>query len=318
MLAELFEKQKGYLSDFFTKVDLDEAEAIAKDLRECSGSLIFTGVGKSGHIAEKIATTFSSTGTKAHFLSTQNALHGDIGIVHPEDVVIFLSKSGETEELLKLLPFVHVRGAKTQAWVCKRGSALGGKAKREVVLPMEEELCPFNLAPTTSAAIQLIFGDIMAVSVMQERGFTIDDYFLNHPLGQIGKRIEMKVSDLMLKGDRLPTCRKEDLLADVLYELTNKRCGCVMVVNDSGKIEGIFTDGDLRRALQSDGQIVLQKSMGELMTQNFMSLSEDVRVEEAKKKMQENPERRVMMLPVTAEERLVGLLHMHDIVQTGI
>ncbi|MDN3508186.1 MAG: KpsF/GutQ family sugar-phosphate isomerase [Simkaniaceae bacterium] len=318
MLAELFEKQKGYLNDFFEKVDIDVAESITKDLQECCGSLIFTGVGKSGHIAEKIATTFSSTGTKAHFLSTQNALHGDIGIVHPEDIVIFLSKSGETEELLKLLPFVHLRGAKTQAWVCKNGSSLGGKARKEIVLPIQEELCPFKLAPTTSAAVQLIFGDIMAVSVMQERGFTLDDYFLNHPLGQIGKRIEMKVSDLMLKEDRLPTCRKSDLLSDVLYELTSKRCGCVLIVDEKEKIEGIFTDGDLRRALQEEGQSVMQKTMETLMNPTFISANETDRIELAKQKMQENPERRVMMLPITAEDRLVGLLHMHDIVQTGI
>lgn len=316
MLKDLLETQKELLSFFFEHVDEVELESAANAMLQCPGNIVLSGVGKSGIVAEKIAMTFVSTGTVAQFLSAGNALHGDIGLVNEGDCVILLSRSGETEELLKLIPFIKARGAKVQAWVCKAGSTLGRLADHELILPMEKELCSYDLAPTTSAAIQMIVGDAIAVWLMDKRQFSLDEYQQNHPLGQIGKRIQLKVQDVMLIGERVPKCHPEDRLGDVLIELTNKRCGCVVVTDENESIVGIFTDGDLRRALQNQCDNMLDEPIANLMTRDFIAVKKEERAEIAKRKMQEK--RRVMMLPVVEENALVGLLHMHDLIQSGI
>jgi arabinose-5-phosphate isomerase len=316
MLKELLQKQRSNLSDFFERIDVQGVEETVEMMSTCLGGIIFTGVGKSGFVAEKVAMTFMSTGTRAHYLSAGNALHGDIGLVTSDDIVVIMSRSGETEELLKLVPYMKDRGAKVHAWVCREGSTLGKLADREIVLPMEKEICPYDLAPTTSAALQMIFGDVIAVWLMERQRFSLEEYQKNHPHGQIGKRIQLKVKDVMLKGEQIPTCRGSDLLGEVLVELTNKRCGCLVVIDEKRRIEGVFTDGDLRRALQDQSIKVLEEPIVNLMTQGYISTKKEERAEIAKKTMQKK--RRVMMLPVVEDDALVGLLHMHDLIQAGI
>lgn len=316
MLEALFKTQKRSIDSFFSDVNLDEAEKILALLASSRGTLIFTGVGKSGYIAEKLAMTYTSIGVRALFLPPSNALHGDIGLVSPGDLVIFLSKSGESAELLNLIPHLKTRGAELISWVSTPNSRLSGLTDHTITLPVEKELCPFDLAPTTSTAIQLIFGDIIAVALMEKNQISLDDYFTNHPGGAIGKKISLKVSDLMLQGEKLPIARKSDKLIDVLVELTQKKSGCLLIIDERGTLLGIFTDGDLRRALQESREGIFEKTIGELMTTECISVSPKQSAVQAAKQMQEK--RYVQAAPVLEDGKLVGLIRMHDIIHEGI
>lgn len=316
MIKALFEKMQQHLAYFFKTIDMARVEALLQIIAKCEGSLIFTGVGKSGIIAQKMAVTFISTGTKAFYLSPLDSLHGDLGIVSSKDIFIFLSKSGQTAELLALLPHVKKKGAFTVGLVSSSDSLLGRECDFQLKLPVEKELCPFNLVPTTSTSVQLIFGDILAVALMQHKKISIDDYALNHPAGAIGKKISLKVEDLMFKGESMPLCRSNDLLIDLLHLLSSKKCGSLIVVDEKGNLEGIFTDGDLRRSIANHGEKLLKRKIGELMTVSPKCITKDILAVEALKKMEEGP--LVTVLPVVEQKRVVGLIRLHDIIQAGI
>ena len=311
-------KDKSGLDQWRKRVGEKAAEKIYRLILSCEGMLIFTGVGKSGIIAEKLAMTMISTGTKALYITPTNALHGDIGIMTDKDILICISKSGESNELLGMIPFAQKKGAKTMAWVSNSNSKLIEKCDEGISLPLNKELCPFDLAPTTSTAIQLIFGDVLSVALMKSKDFGLDQYALNHPAGQIGKKITLTVDDLMLQGDKLPICTPEDRLKDALVILTHKQCGCVLIMECENRVQGIFTDGDLRRAFQKDPATMLEKRMKDLMTRAFLRIEKGVLAFEALRMMQKDPKRRVMMMPVLDENNLIGLIRMHDIVQAGI
>ena len=185
-------------------------------------------------------------------------------------------------------------------------------------LPVKQELCPLDLAPTTSTAVQLLFGDILTAALMRAKNFSVDDYISNHPLGAIGKKMTLKVKDLMKKQHDIPLCSPKDLLMDVLVELSNKKCGCLLVVNEGQELQGIFTDGDLRRALQGSGSRVLEKKMEELMNMCPIAIEQETLAWDAIKLMQKDPKRWVMVTPVIEEKKVVGILRMHDIIQAGI
>ena len=315
MLKCLFEEQRRYLNAFFDAVDPLAAEKILKILLECKGVIILSGVGKSGHIAQKIAATFSSTGTRSFFLNPSNALHGDIGFVGKEDLFLSLSKSGQTQELIDLLPHIQRKGAKTIAIVSSPHSKLAKMSDLSILLPVQREICPYDLAPTTSTAVQLIFGDCLAIALMQAKQFSIDDFALNHPKGILGRKITLKVADLMLKGEEIPRCKPQTILVDVLHELSLKRCGCLIVADEENRLCGIFTDGDLRRAIQSKGETSLKMAMSELMTPNPKWIGTETLALEAVQKMEEDPARLITVLPVLNEGKVVGLIRMHDILQ---
>ncbi len=319
MLKELFELNRATINYFFDHVDLEAAERIFTVMKECEGTLCFTGIGKSSVVAKKIAVTMISTGTRALYLSATNALHGDLGLVTDKDVFVIFSKSGESEELLNLAPYIRNKGAKLIAIVSQTHSRLAKACNLSIVLPVEQELCPFNLAPTTSTTIQMIFGDVMTVALMREKRFTLDDYALNHPAGRIGKRITLKVGDLMLTGNRIPTCKGSDIALNILSELSSKGCGCIMVVDETGILEGIFTDGDLRRALQQHGIAALEKPVHDLMTTTPRCISDNLLAWEAMKEMEKDQKRPITSMPVTDDQkRLLGLIKMHDILQSGL
>lgn len=318
MLKELFFKQKEYIDYFFDKINLREAEDFFKCCLECKGLIILSGVGKSGIVAEKIATTMTSSGTRAIYLSPINFLHGDIGIFSPDDILIFLSKSGETEELLTLIPFLKKRGVKLLSIVSNPDSRLAKESFLSLTLPLVKELCPFNLVPTTSTALQMIFGDILSVALMRAKNFDLSMYALNHPLGEIGRKISLKVNDIMLKEENLPIVREDNLLHEVLVELSLKKSGCLIVVDNQADFKGIFTDGDLRRALQNYGQGVLNKPMKELMTTSaIVCPNEQMLVWDALGIMQKDPRKWITVLPVLDKHKLIGLIRMHDIIQRG-
>lgn len=319
MLKELFAQKKLYLDYFFKHLDIPAAEKILHLLHSCQGTMVFTGVGKSGLVAKKIAMTMTSTGSRAFYLSPTNALHGDLGILTDRDIFIMLSKSGESEELLHLIPFLRNKHVKIIAIVCNANSRLAKSCDYSVTLPMEKELCPFDLAPTTSTVIQMIFGDVLTIALMQMHNFSLDQYALNHPAGKIGKRITVKVQDLMLKEKSVPLCKPDDKLVESLVELSNKRCGCLLVVNKEMHLEGIFTDGDLRRALQKHGAQVLDQPIGALMTKSPRFIDPHKLAWEAMKQMEFDQKNAITCMPVLDETRKVlGLIRLHDIVQSGL
>ncbi len=318
MLKELCHLQQRYLNAYFQNLNLEEAETFLAACLACKGILFFTGIGKSGFIAEKIAATLTSTGTKALFLPPANFLHGDLGVVGPEDIFIMMSKSGETEELLGLIPFARKRGAKVLGILSNTHSRMARACDLSVHLPVEKELCPFDLAPTTSSEVQLLFGDVLAMGLMKAKGFSLKEYSENHPSGSIGKKATLRVEDLMLQDQHLPCCGPQDRLIDRLHELTSKKCGCLLVTSEKREFLGIFTDGDLRRALQNQGPGVLERTMESLMTASAIWVPRNILAHEAVKIMQKDPKKWVMMAPVIDEKKVVGLIRMHDIVQAGV
>lgn len=319
IIQELIEKEREALNHFFDQVDLKEIEKLLKLLHDCQGLIFVTGVGKSGLVAEKIAMTMTSTGSRAFYLSPYGALHGDIGMVSDQDVFVMLSKSGESEELLNLVPYIRNKGAKMVAVVMNPASRLAKACDSVVLLPLEKELCPYDLAPTTSTVIQMIVGDLLAIGLMRLKEISVDEYAMNHPAGRIGRRIFTKVKDLMITGQGIPLSRPADRLVEVLVELSNKRCGCVLITDAEQRLLGIFTDGDLRRALQNHGPVALEMAMGELMTPTPRSIGVADLAWTALQKMEADQKHPIMVLAVLNDQKqVVGIIKMHDIVQSGL
>ncbi len=319
MLKELLQKEKGYLDFFFDKIDVAAAEKMVSILHGCQGVMIFSGVGKSGLVAEKIAMTMTSTGSRALFISPTNAMHGDIGIASEKDVFVFLSKSGESEELLQLIPVLRNKNVKIIGIVSNAQSRLAKASDFFIDLPLQQELCPFDMVPTTSAVIQLIFGDLLAVSLMRMKNFSLEAYFQNHPAGRIGKRISLKVADLMVSGMNMPLCKPQDKLVDTLVELSNKRCGCVLVIDDAHYFQGIFTDGDLRRSLQKHGASSLHFNMEDVMTKTARWIEPHNLAWDAMRVMEGDQKNAITVLPVLEKgKKVIGLIKLHDIIQSGL
>lgn len=315
MLKEIFTSERQFLDYFFNNVSLEEAEKVLHQFLTCSGMIVFSGVGKSGIIAEKLAKTLISTGTRAIYLPPTSALHGDIGILTERDQMVILSKSGQGQELIDLAQSVKRRGVPLMAWVSAKDSPLSRVADFTMNLPLEREICPFDLAPTTSTALQLIFGDVIAVALMRAKSFSLDQYALNHPAGAIGQLISQRVQDVMITGDALPICHSGERLKELLSPLSAKCCGCLLIIDEKGDLQGIFTDGDLRRALERHQDKLLDKPIGELMTVNFRFTTPTVLTSRALDQMENGP--KIMMLPVLEDKKLVGLLHIHHLMHTS-
>lgn len=318
MIQELFNKAQAGLNSFFESIDVAKTEELLNLLAACKGSLIFTGVGKSGLVAKKIAVTMTSCGTRAMFLSPVDALHGDLGIVTNQDILIIFSKSGESDELLELIPAMRNKHVQIVSIVCNERSRIAKASDFVLTIPMQKELCPYNMAPTTSTVTQMVVGDVLTIGLMQTKKFTLDDYAINHPAGRIGKRITLRVRELMVKDDSLPVCQPESALVDTLVELSHKRCGCILVTDPTQKLLGIFTDGDLRRALQKLGAEALKSTIADVMTQAPKTISPDALAYDAMVVMEEDQKNAISVLPVVESEKVVGLIKLHDIIQSGI
>ncbi len=317
-MQRLFQAFHAALNQFFEALDFENLEKAFDTISQCQGTLFLTGVGKSGIICQKIAATLVSTGTRAFFLSPTGALHGDIGIVTNLDLFLIFSKSGESDELLSMLPYIRKKGAKIIAVVSNPASRLARLSDIYVHLPIVKEICPYDLAPTVSTAAQLIFGDCLAIHLMQKKAFSVSDFASNHPGGLLGRKITLKVSDLMLKEEQIPQCRPEDLLINILPELTGKRAGCILIANKERRLKGIFTDGDLRRAIHTKGDKALQCKMLELMTEAPKTSNPNQFAIHALRQMEEEKNREITVLPVLEEGKIVGLLRLHDIIQQGL
>lgn len=317
-MQSLFQSFRQSLNLFFDRIDLQGIEKALQALLQCKGTVFLTGVGKSGFIAEKVAATMVSTGTRAAFLSPAGALHGDIGIVSPQDSILAFSKSGESDELIAMIPFIRKKGAYSIAAVSNPLSRLAKACDLAVHLPLQKEICPYDLAPTVSTAAQLIFGDCLAIGLSRAKSFTLEEFAANHPGGFLGRKITLKVTDLMLQGNALPICNAKDRLIDILPELTGKRCGCILIADASMRLEGIFTDGDLRRAIHTSGEKALQSPMGTLMSRSPRTVEPGRFAFEALRQMEEDPSRLITVLPVLQDGQIAGLLRMHDILQSGL
>ena len=295
---------------------LDNAFSNAVELlASCKGKIIISGMGKSGIIGQKIAATMSSTGSTALFLHPADAAHGDLGIVDHNDVVICLSKSGTTEEMNFIIPALRQIGAKIIAMTGNQRSFLAQNADIMLDTGIEKEACPYDLAPTTSTTAMLAMGDALAICLMQQKKFTQRDFALTHPKGSLGRRLTVKVTDIMAKDDALPLVTESASVTDLILEMTSKRYGVSAVVNGDGRLCGIFTDGDLRRLVQS-GREFLCLSAGSVMTANPKTVTTSTMAKECLDILETY--RITQLLVCDNEERPVGIVHIHDLVTLGL
>ncbi|MCG3194094.1 MAG: KpsF/GutQ family sugar-phosphate isomerase [Thermoanaerobaculia bacterium] len=290
---------------------LDESfDRAVETLGRTPGRVIVTGVGKSGIIAQKIAATLASTGTAAFFLHPTDALHGDLGMILAGDVVLALSNSGETEEIVNLIPHVRRRGASLVAISGRRDSTLAKNADVTVAAGIREEACPLNLAPTASTTAQLAMGDALAMAVSILKGFRAEDFALLHPGGKLGKRF-LTVSDLMHSGEAVPRIGRTAPLKDVVYEMSKKRFGITSVVDDSGRMLGVISDGDLRRLLEQDVESPWKAVAHEIMNARPKTIPRTALATAAIRQMEE---KKITSLFVLDErDRPEGILHLHDL-----
>ncbi|KVU25615.1 arabinose-5-phosphate isomerase [Burkholderia ubonensis] len=291
------------------QLDGDFVKAVAL-LLGCGGRVVVSGIGKSGHIARKIAATLASTGTPAFFVHPAEASHGDLGMVTADDVFIGISYSGESEELVAILPLVKRIGAKLIAITGRAESSLGQLADVNLNAAVAKEACPLNLAPTASTTAALALGDALAVAVLDARGFGSEDFARSHPGGALGRRLLTYVRDVMRTGDEIPSVGLDATLSDALFQITAKRMGMTAVVSADGKVAGIFTDGDLRRVLERDGDF-RRLPIADVMTRQPRTIGPDHLAVEAVELMERH--RINQMLVVDADGALIGALNMHDL-----
>ena len=291
----------------------DSFEACVNEIYSAKGRVVVTGIGKSAIIANKIVATLNSTGTPAVFMHAADAIHGDLGMIQSDDIVICLSKSGNTPEIKVLVPILKRRGSKLVALVSNTNSYLARQADFVLNATIAEEACPHNLAPTTSTTAHLALGDALAVCLLELRHFSSRDFAEFHPGGSLGKQLYLKVSDIY-SNNALPMVRADTLLKDVILEISSKRLGCTAVVDESSNLLGIITDGDLRRMLQKNTNIATITA-ADIMSKTPKKIEKDEFAVKALHQMQEN---NITQLVVMNGEKLVGFIHLHDLLKEGI
>lgn len=293
----------------------DQFAAACQLMLSCTGRVVVIGMGKSGHIGNKLAATLASTGTPAFFVHPGEAGHGDLGMITTQDVVLALSNSGETQEILTLLPVIKRLGARLISMTGRPHSTLAQAADVSLDVGVSEEACPLGLAPTASTTAALAFGDALAVALLEARGFTAEDFAFSHPAGALGKRLLLRVEDLMHKGEAMPHVTQTTSVVAALKEITGKRLGMTTVIDDSGKLIGLFTDGDLRRALEKRLDIH-DLTMLEVMTRHPKTIAAHELAAEALKQMEEY--KITSLVVADAQQRPVGIIHLHDILKEGV
>ena len=300
--------------ELLNRLDGNFASACERIL-QCKGRVVVMGVGKSGHIARKLAATLASTGTPALFVHPAEASHGDLGMITGDDVVIALSNSGSTEEILKLLPVLKRKGSPLIAITGKLESDLARAADEVLDASVSLEACPLGLAPTSSTTVSLVLGDAIAMALLEARGFTRDDFAMSHPGGNLGRRLLVKVRDLMHTGSEIPRVNQGTRLSEALIEMSSKGFGFTTVIDREGLLAGVFTDGDLRRTVDS-GCDLQNQLIDDVMSASFKSITPDALASEAARIMQEN---NVYVLVVTRDSvHLDGVLKMHDLLQANV
>lgn len=297
---------------------IDESFLQAVDiLFHCKGKVVLMGMGKSGLVGRKIASTFASTGTPAFFLHPAEGLNGDFGMLAREDVIIAISNSGETRELVDVLPLIKRYGNRMIALTGHSKSTLAKAADVNLDIHVKEEACPLGLAPTASTTATLALGDALAVTVMEKKGFREEDFALLHPGGSLGKRLLLKVENLMHGGEAFPMVSEKALMKDVIFEITSKRLGVTGVRNAEGSLVGVITDGDLRRALERFGDL-LNRQAFEVMTKNPKRIEKDALAAQAVQRMEEFSITSLFVFDSVFDKAPIGVIHLHDLLKAGV
>ncbi len=312
----VLEIEAASISNLTNKLD-DSFTQACRAILACHGRVVVIGIGKSGHIARKIAATFASTGTPAFFVHPAEAAHGDLGMITTDDVVITISKSGETQEILSFMPFLKRRGIKLISMLGNIKSSIAELSDIILDVSVSREACSLNLAPTASTTTTLAMGDALAITILQARGFTEEDFARSHPGGLLGRKLLVKISDIMLTGDDLPKVFTNTPLPAAILEISAKRLGLTAVVdnNDPDKIIGVCTDGDLRRAF-GRGIDVQKTLINDIMTKNFKTIYSDLLATEAVHLMQNH---KISALPVIdRNNKFVGALNIHNVFAAGV
>lgn len=297
-----------------TKLDSNFEKAV-DIIMNCEGRVIVTGMGKSGLIGKKIAATMSSTGTPSIFLHPAEGVHGDLGVITKKDCIIAISNSGETDELISILPVIKMLGVKIIAMVGRLDSTLAKKSDCVLDASVIREACPLNLAPTASTTVALALGDALAVALLNKRGFKKEDFAMFHPSGTLGKRLLIKVEDLYHTGDELPVVKWDAKVADSIFEMTSKGFGCTTVVDDEGKLMGILTDGDLRRGMQKYRDL-FERKVSEVCSLNPKTIDKDALAVTALQVMEDKSI--TSLIIVDSDGKPEGIIHIHDILRKGI
>ncbi|WP_457625693.1 KpsF/GutQ family sugar-phosphate isomerase [Persephonella sp.] len=307
----VLEEEKKAIGDLLSALD-ENFEKAVRMILDAEGKVIVTGMGKSGHIGQKIAATLASTGTPAFFLHPAEAIHGDLGMISKGDIILAISNSGETPELLAIIPTIKRWGYKVISITNNPDSTLAKESDIHLFLNVKKEACPLNLAPTSSSTSTLALGDAIAVALLELKGFTAEDFARFHPGGSLGKKL-MKVSEIMHSGDELPVVKPDTPLKETVIVMSEKGFGSALVVEEKNHLTGIITDGDLRRFIKKGGSIDKSKTE-DAMTKDPKTVNEDVLVVEALEIMERY---NITVLPVVRDKRPVGLVHMHDVLKSG-
>ena len=309
---KIFEIESRVVSELSDQLD-DSFNLLCEDILSMNGKLILMGVGKSGHVSQKIAATLSSTGTASFFIHPTEAAHGDMGMIGKDDMVLLFSNSGETQEIISILPALKRASKKLVSVTGNALSSIAQASDNHIEIKTSQEACTLDLAPTSSTTSAMAFGDALAVTLLQAKGFTKDDFAKSHPAGKLGKALTLLVSDVMHSGVDMPKVSSQDLLSNALLEITNKNLGMTLV-EENNKIVGIFTDGDLRRCIGNKVDIN-QTVIKDVMTPNFKSIeSKDLAIDAAKA-MEDN---KIFTLVVFKSDQAIGVISMHDLLQSGI
>ncbi len=314
---ETLKIEAAAVEDLINRVDEEFVRAI-EEILKCRGRIVVTGMGKSGHVGRKIAATFASTGTPAFFLHPAEAYHGDLGMVTENDIVIAISNSGESSEIVNILPIIRRIGAQIIAMCGRRTSSLGKNADFFINIGVEREACTLGLAPTASTTATLAMGDAMAMALMEEKKFTSQDYALFHPGGALGRKLLLTVADVMHSGDDNPIVKVGATVKDALFEMTEKGLGAVSVVDENKKFVGLVTDGIIRRALEKDKNFIDEPVEHIMFTQPLI-ISADKLAAAALSVMEKHQPRPVTVLPVIdADNNPLGIVHITDLLRQGI
>jgi arabinose-5-phosphate isomerase len=310
----VIETEAGAIAALSERVD-DQFLAACDFMVHCSGRVVVIGMGKSGHIGSKIAATMASTGTPAFFVHPAEASHGDLGMIKSVDVVLAISNSGETEEVNLILPLLKRLGVRIVAMTGNRASTLARHADAHIDVSVEKEACPLGLAPTSSTTAALVMGDALAISLLETRGFTREDFARSHPAGQLGRRLLLHIRDIMHSGDAIPSVPEHASISQAIVEMTAKRLGMTAVLGPDGRVAGIYTDGDLRRTLDS-GLDPHNTAVSEAMTAGGKSISPDALAVEAMHLMQKHAIQGLLV--VDEAGCLVGALNFQDLLRAGV
>jgi arabinose-5-phosphate isomerase len=316
--AEVLRHEAAAIAAAADRMDPDSFTKAAAMLAGCAGNVATVGAGTSGIVAQKIAATLTSTGTPAVFVHPSDALHGGLGVIASQDVVIAVSNSGETEEVSVLLPYLRSRDVQVIAIVGRLDSGLARQASVALEAFAEREAGAFDLVPTASAAVALAMGDALALTVMEMKGVTPEGFAANHPSGQLGRRLTLRVRDVMHAGDELPAVGPDAPLLDVLGEMTSGGLGAVTILGGGGRLEGIVTDGDVRRTVQRcDASGLTSLRARDFMTAEPVVIGQDAMAYDALRLMEDRPSQ-IAVLPVVEADRCVGLVRLHDLVRIGL